>query len=108
MARMNQNARVREAKRALRAEQRAKEKDMVNKIKQARKILADKGREAPKKVNTALFTSIIDYEDGKLTQDQTIEMFQALIDNGMAWTLQGHYGRIARNLIEVGFCHEKK
>jgi hypothetical protein len=45
---------------------------------------------------------IIDYENNMLTEDETVELFQELVDNGMAWTLQGHYGRTARDLIESG------
>ena len=47
---------------------------------------------------------IIDYEDGSLTIEETINFFQRLIDSGMAWQLQGHYGRLASQLIEDGCC----
>ena len=50
-------------------------------------------------------TNIIAYEDGELDQDQIVDLFQTLIDNGMAWSLQGHYGRTAKYLIEEGLCH---
>lgn len=49
--------------------------------------------------------AIIAYELGELTEDKTIELFQNLIDNGMAWRLQGHYGRTAQALINAGYCH---
>lgn len=49
---------------------------------------------------------IIAYENGDLDEIETIELFQELIDNGMAWTLQGHYGRTAMNLIEAGLCNK--
>lgn len=50
--------------------------------------------------------AIIAYENGELHDASIIELFQSLIDNGHAWTLQGHYGRTARALIEGGHCHE--
>lgn len=47
---------------------------------------------------------IIKYEVGEMTFDETVEFFQSLIDTGMAWCLQGHYGRTAATLIENGYC----
>ena len=47
---------------------------------------------------------IIAYEQGELSEDATITLFQALIDNGIAWQLQGSYGRTAKALIEAGHC----
>jgi len=47
---------------------------------------------------------IMAYEQGELDQDEMIEGFQHLIDNGLAWQLQGHYGRTAKALIEAGYC----
>lgn len=49
---------------------------------------------------------IIAYENGDLDEIETIELFQELIDNGMAWALQGHYGRTAMHLIEAGLCNK--
>jgi hypothetical protein len=51
---------------------------------------------------------VIAYEQGRLDEDETIELFQTLIDNGMAWKLQGHYGRVATDLIYRGLCVVKK
>jgi len=47
---------------------------------------------------------IMAYESGEATKEEIIEGFQHLIDNGMAWRLQGHYGRTAQHLIDEGHC----
>ena len=52
-----------------------------------------------------LFDMMMEFEDGNLSLAETVELFQKLIDNGMAWTLQGFYGRTAMSLIENGYCH---
>ena len=43
---------------------------------------------------------IMDYESGNMSDLDILRMFSELIKNGMAWTLQGHYGRTANSLIE--------
>lgn len=45
---------------------------------------------------------IIAYEQGELTQEEVIELFQELVNSGMACNLQGSYGRMAMALIEAG------
>ena len=47
--------------------------------------------------------AIIDYEAGVLNFEETVELFQELVDSGLAWKLQGHYGRTARELIDLGY-----
>ena len=49
---------------------------------------------------------IMAYEDGELEEEQIIEGFQYLIDSGLAWKLQGSYGRMAIRFIDAGYCHE--
>lgn len=39
------------------------------------------------------------------SEEQYIEAMQYLIDTGIAWTLQGFFGRTARDMIESGACH---
>lgn len=51
--------------------------------------------------------NIIAYEQGQLTDDETVVLFQHLIDTGLAWSLQGHYGRTAEALISAELCHRK-
>ena len=47
---------------------------------------------------------LIQYECGNLTESETIQLFQHLIDSGVVYFLQGHYGRRAEALIEAGVC----
>ena len=51
---------------------------------------------------------IIDYEAGVLGEEEVIDGFQQLIDNGIVWSLQGHYGRTAATLIDAGLCRLRK
>jgi hypothetical protein len=48
---------------------------------------------------------IIAYESDELSDKETIELFQDLVDSGLAWKLQGHYGRTAKAYIDAGFVH---
>ena len=51
-----------------------------------------------------LVNKIMNYEEGQMNEDELISFFQELINSGMAWTLQGHYGRTATALIDAGYC----
>ena len=52
---------------------------------------------------------IMDYESGNIeSEQQIIDGFQAMIDDGLVWNLQGHYGRMATTLIDQGLCHVRK
>jgi hypothetical protein len=46
---------------------------------------------------------IIDFEQGNLDEDGTLVLFQHLVATGLAWSLQGSYGRMAQGLINAGF-----
>jgi hypothetical protein len=45
---------------------------------------------------------IIAYKQGELDEEQILELFQDLVDSGLAWTFKGRYGRTAINLINAG------
>ena len=47
---------------------------------------------------------IMAFENGELGDEEVVELFQSLIDSGMAWSLQGFYGRTAAALIDAGLC----
>ena len=47
---------------------------------------------------------MIAWENGELDGEQTCQLFQELIDSGLAWQLQGSYGRAANTLIQLGYC----
>jgi hypothetical protein len=53
-----------------------------------------------------LLTAIqyIEGEEEACSEDECLEAWQWLIDEGHVWKLQGFYGRTAVNLIEAGLC----
>lgn len=50
-----------------------------------------------------LVSQMMAYEQGEMDADQTLNLFSELIKSGDAWKLQGHYGRMANQLISHGF-----
>ncbi len=51
-----------------------------------------------------MLDKIIAYENGELDDAEVINLFQELINSGLAWTLQGNYGRTAQAMIDAGEC----
>lgn len=47
--------------------------------------------------------AIIEFEQGELSQEDTLQLFGHLVATGLAWKLQGTYGRTAARLIEGGY-----
>ncbi len=53
------------------------------------------------------------YESGQMEEEEQVEFFQHLVDTGVVWSLQGHYGRTAswminEGLVQVGKDREEK
>jgi len=65
-----------------------------------------KGQKENKKVFD-LTTSIIAYESGELDDADVVELFSELIKSGLAWSLQGCYGRTAMALISAKVISKK-
>jgi hypothetical protein len=55
-----------------------------------------------------LVDKIMAYEQGDMDPEETIQFFQELIDSGLAFKLQGHYGRTAARLIKAGLVQARK
>ena len=49
-----------------------------------------------------LVDQLIAYEEGQITDDEEVALFQHLIDTGTCWHLSGHYHRVGATLIEAG------
>jgi len=47
---------------------------------------------------------IVEGVDEVETEAEYIEAAQVLIDTGLAWSLQGFFGRTCKNLIDAGLC----
>jgi hypothetical protein len=45
---------------------------------------------------------LVALDEGTLTEQQEIELFQNLVDSGLAWQLEGRIGRQAADMIEAG------
>lgn len=46
-------------------------------------------------------------DPAELTEDDILGAWQHLIDTGLAWQLQGSFGRTAAALIEAGHCERR-
>lgn len=49
-----------------------------------------------------LVEDIVAWENGQMNLEQETKFFSKLIKSGMAWSLQGMYGRRAMSFIEAG------
>lgn len=57
-------------------------------------------------MNTAY--QLMRYEQGEMSDEEVAKLFQSLVDSGLAWQLQGHYGRTAARLLAAGVIHQSQ
>lgn len=53
----------------------------------------------------SMFDAMMAWENGNISEGEAIYLFQTLVNNGMAWTLQGMYGRQAKRMLDAGLIH---
>jgi len=58
-------------------------------------------------VKSDTVAKIIKYENGEMSQDETLEFFAEMIRDGICWHLQGAYSRMANDFIRSGFIDTK-
>lgn len=61
-------------------------------------------QELRENLNVVGVEELMAFENGEMDQDAAVNMFQRLINSGLAWQLQGYYGRTAQALIDAGLC----
>lgn len=52
--------------------------------------------------NTRMLDLLMEYELGEISDEDTVELFQYLVDSGLVNSLQGHFGRTAEHLVQLG------
>lgn len=51
------------------------------------------------------YDALIAWEQGNISEGEAIYLFQGLVDSGLAWRLQGKYGRQAMEFIRAGLVN---
>lgn len=49
-----------------------------------------------------LLDQMVKWEEGTLSEEDTVNLFQELVTTGIAWQLQGMYGRQASAMLDAG------
>ena len=53
-------------------------------------------------LNSDILDRLKAFEYGELNSHEIVALFQDLVNSGLAWELQGDYGRVAMELIDQG------
>ena len=48
-------------------------------------------------------SQMISWEEGQLDHEQTVQLFQHIVNTGIVWCLHGIYERTAHDLIQGGW-----
>jgi hypothetical protein len=63
-------------------------------------------RATPPPISDKTFaSSVIEYELGEMGLARTVELFQYIVDNALYLHLEGHYGRTAQHLLNIGLIN---
>ena len=54
-----------------------------------------------------MLDQLIAYESGELSEEDTIDLFQQLLDSRILYSLQGFYQRAAQDMIAQGLITKK-
>lgn len=52
--------------------------------------------------------AIMAFEEGQASEEEVLTLFQHLVDTGLAWQLQGSYGRMAQSLLTAGLITKRE
>jgi hypothetical protein len=53
-----------------------------------------------------MLEQMIEWENGELDPEEAVGLFQDLVSTGLAWELQGAYGRTAQRLLDAGLVEQ--
>lgn len=54
-----------------------------------------------------IVNALIGLDEGTLSEEEEVELFQHLVDTGMAWQLQGRIGRQAATMLDAGLIQAR-
>lgn len=59
------------------------------------------------KIEMDLVNALVGLDEGTLSEEEETELFQHLVDTGLAWQLQGRIGRLAADMIAAGVVTQR-
>jgi hypothetical protein len=71
-------------------------------VRQSAMIRPGGDNRTPRRCVLRLVDQLIAYEEGQITGEEEIALFEHLVETGTCWHLPGHYQRVAATLIAAG------